>query len=187
MDLASLLVSIVAVLLAVISIYIAIYFNYISKKLYLELENEHFADAKVINLQNNPMARYFHITANNGHDRKTAKNCRVYLISLKNESDANELLNAELPLKWRGYQAYVNIDIPAKEMKKFDAFFVFHGKPSKIQMQALVDSESMLPRANGNIRLRAKYKITADGFKDKEKEFIITLSDDLLKVKIENA
>jgi hypothetical protein len=175
-------ISVIALILSIIGVFLVIYYNYNSGKLSFQIEKEHFTDAQIVNLPNNPVARYFHITICNEHGYKTAKNCRIYLTSLKEENDEKELITTELPLKWKGYQPYIPIDIYPKERKKFDAFFVLHQKPDTIQLQAITDSTAILPKVHGELRLHAKYKISADGCKSREETFIINLSSDLNKV-----
>ena len=53
-----------------------------------------------------------------------------------------------------------------------------------MHIQAFVDFTALLPKIQGNMQLIARYKVTADGFKTKEKDFKITLSNNLKDAKI---
>ena len=182
-------IGVYAAIIGTISFALTIYFKHIPNKLDLELDKsqaDNYGDAVITNQPQTPKGRFFHVGVVDKHGRKTARNCKAYITSLKEEATGKELLTQELPLKWRGYQTNLpSIDIPPNKAEKFDAFFVLHNAPDRILMQAFVDSTAILPNAKGNKKLRAKYRITADGFKAKEKEFIITLSSQLSDVKIE--
>jgi hypothetical protein len=182
-------IGVYAAIIGTIGFALTMYFAHMPNKLDLELDKrqaDNYGDAVITNQLQTPKGRFFHVRAVNKHVRKTARNCKVYITSLKEEAAGKELLTQELPLKWRGYQMNLpSIDVPPNKAEKFDAFFVLHNEPDRILMQAFVDSTAILPNVKGNKKLRAKYRITADGFKAKEKEFIITLSSQLSDVKIE--
>jgi len=181
-------IGVYAAIVGTIGLTLTIYFAYSPDKLELlldKLDQNNFGDAIIQNQPGEPRARFFHIIVKNKHNRKTAENTKVYIISLKVEDNGKELLISELPLKWRGYPINItSIDIPPNESRKFDAFFVLHNSPSTIQMQAFVDSTALLPQIQGNVRLTARYKVTADGFKTKKRDFQITLSNQLQNVGI---
>ena len=183
-------IGVYAAIVGTVGFFLTIYFAYSPNKLDLLLDplpQNNFGDAVIQNQPGSPPGRFFHIIVRNDHKRKTAKNSKAYIIDLEEEGNGNKLLTSELPLKWRGYQMNIpSIDIPPNESRKFDAFFVLHNAPSSIQMQAFVDSTALLPRIQGNVRLKACYRVTADGFKTKEKDFLITLSNQLHKVNIES-
>ncbi len=181
-------IGVYAAIVGTVGFFLTLYFAYSPNKINLlldKLDQNNFGDAVIQNQPGAPPGRFFHIIVNNNHKRKTAKNSKAYIISLKAEGNEKELLTSELPLKWSGYQMNItSIDIPPKESRKFDAFFVLHSAPSVIQMQAFVDSTALLPHIQGNGRLTARYRVTADGFKTKEKDFHITLSNQLQDVRI---
>ena len=180
-------ISIYAAIIGTVGFFLAIYFAYTPDKIEISLDKlaqNNFGDAVIQNQSGTPMARFFHIIVENKHQKRTAKNSKVYITSLKVEGNEKELLTSELPLKWRGYPM-TTIDIPPNESKKFDAFFVLHNSPNKLYLQAFVDSTALLPSIQGNLQLIARYRVTADGFKTKEKDFKITLSNNLQDVKIE--
>jgi hypothetical protein len=127
------------------------------------------------------MARFFHIKVENTHKNKDAKNCKAYVVSLRVKSTNKELLNSELPLKWRGYPTAV-LDIQHKKFEKFDAFHVEHSEPDRILFNAYIDSTALIPVIKMTDELIVKYRVTADGFKSKEKEFIIVLDKTLVNV-----
>jgi len=185
------IMSVVGILIAMVSL---INQYYIPDKLDLKLNlsNNNYEDAAMIlNGQQmivGPMARYFHVEVINKHNKKLAKNCKVYLVSLMEEGENKELLyqNQMLPLKWKGYPSFI-IDIPPNGAQKFDAFYVIHNEPDRLLLNAFADFTKLIPNVKGNKKLRVKYRVTADNFKAKEKEFIITLSNQLSNVKIEAA
>ena len=181
-------IGVYAAIIGTIGFLLTIYFAYTPNTLDLSVDNDplnNYGDAVIQNQPGTPNGRFFHIEVRNLHKRITAKNSKAYLISLKHENNDTELLNSELPLKWRGYQIVSpSIDIPPSESRKFDAFFVLHNIPNVIQMQALVDSTALLPKIQGDLNLRARYRVTADGVRTKERVFAITLSSQLSDVKI---
>ena len=182
------IIGIYAAIIGTLGFILAIYFAHPSNKLELTIDENsqnNFADARVVNIPETPVARYFQIIVKNNHKRKAAKNCRVYLSSIKEIGNEKEFLSSELPLKWRGYQIImIGIEIPPKQERKFDAFQIFHQNPSELQINAFIDSSSLMPRLSGNKKLKAIYRVTADNFKTKEKTFIITLSTNLNDVAI---
>jgi hypothetical protein len=182
-------IAVYAAIIGTIGFFLTIYFAYTPNKLELSLDDNpqnNYGDAVIQNQSNTPSGRFFHIIVQNNHKRKTAKNSKPYLISLKAAGKENELSGSELQLKWRGYPINIPfIDIPPSESRKFDAFFVLHNVPNAIQMQAFIDSTALLPRVQDSGKYRACYRITADGFRTKEGEFVITLSNQLSGVKIE--
>lgn len=181
-------IGVYAAIIGTVGFILTVYFAHTPDKLDLTLDKlpqNNFGDAVIQNQPGSPSARFFHVIALNNHKKKTAKNSKAYIVSLREEGNESELLKSELPLKWRGYQINMpSIDIPPKESRKFDAFFVLHDIPDAIQMQAFVDSTDFLPRVRGNITLRARYRVTADGFKAKEREFLVTLHSSLQNVNI---
>jgi len=186
--------SVVGILIAMVSL---INQYYIPDKLYLKLNpsNNNCEDAPIIihngqQMTVGPTARFFHVEVINKHNKKPAKNCKVYLVSLMEEGENKELLyqNQMLQLKWKGYPfPMIMIDIPPNSAQKFDAFYVIHNEPDRLLLNAFVDFTKLIPNVKGNKKLRVKYRVTADNFKAKEKEFIITLSNQLSNVKIEAA
>lgn len=182
-------IGVYAAVIGTISFALTIYFAHMPNKLDMQLyrrQEENYEDAVITNQPHTPMGRFFHITVVNMHKRKTARNCKAYITSLREENNAKELLTQELPLKWRGYQMNLpSIDIPPNKTEKFDAFLILHNEPDRIQMQAFVDSTAVLPNVKGNKKLIGRYRITSDDFRVKEREFVITLSSQLKDVKIE--
>jgi len=181
-DVYTITVSTVSLILGLIHQY------YIPDKLDLKLNLSNYEDATILNDPQRPVARYFHVEVINKHDKKPAKNCKAYLVSLMEEGDNKELLyqNQMLQLKWKGYP-FPMIDIPPNGAQKFDAFYVIHNEPDRLLLNAFVDFTKLIPNVKGNRKLRLKYRVTADNFKAKEKEFIITLSNQLSNIKIEAA
>lgn len=181
-------IAIYAAIIGTFGLFLTIYINTQSNKLKITLDINskiNYADAKIMNIQRIPIARYFHIMVKNNHKRKTAKNCKAYMTSIKENNSDLELMSTEVPLKWSGYQStMVAIDIPPMQDRKFDAFFVFHQKPDELQLNAFIDSTSLMPKVSGERKLKINFKVTADNFKTKEISFLVTLSQNLNNVAI---
>lgn len=120
-------IGIYAAIIGTIGFLLTIYSKYSPDKIDLLLdkpEQKNFSDAAIPDMQQ--QARFFHITVKNKHNKKTAKNCKAYLVSLKVVGNEKELLKSELPLKWEGYSINIPyIDISPNKSKKFDAFLYF--------------------------------------------------------------
>jgi hypothetical protein len=183
------IISIYAAIVGTIGLFLTLYLAfYKSNKLEVIVSREkkdNYSDAIIQNLPGTPKARFFHITVKNKDKRKPAENCKAYLISLKEYDKGSELLSSELPLKWKGYQPIINaVEIPPLQERKFDAFHVLHQKPDMLLINAIIDSTSLLPRTTGRMKIKAEYKVTANGFKTKHGNFVISLSPDLDEVDI---
>jgi hypothetical protein len=151
-------------------------------KLELCLIDGTFGDVDLVNSQHVP-SRFFHVAVKNNHKKMIARNCYVYLISLRNSQTGEEYVKQSSELKWRGYQIPF-ADILPKTYRKFDAFWVVKNKPDTLILNAFLDSTQLIPRIQGQISLIAEYWVVSENFKTVKGSFQINLDKDLNKVSI---
>jgi hypothetical protein len=123
-------------------------------------------------------AGFFHIGVRNRHNSKTATNCYVYLekATMLDPPTAIDCPAAELV--WAGY-SLPNVRIPPGTARKFDAFFIRHDVPSKLQFHTFSTSPEFIPSVEGAGRYELTYLVVADSFPTARGSFILTLGTSL--------
>ncbi len=149
-----------------------------SGRLELALADPSFGDAAVLNAQGAP-ARFFHLSVRNRDDKRIARNCYAYLVSLKQAGTNNELLVQGLPLKWRGVPTFPYESIPSNSERRFDAFWILIGQPDRLLLNAFVDSSQLVPNVAGPVDLIAVYRVISENFTPREGTFVIHLDSKL--------
>ncbi len=155
---------------------------YIPNKLELSLMDPPFEDAIDYSAAQHTTSRFFHIVVKNSHKRTMAKNCKAYLISMK-ETGGKELVNTTIPLKWRGFPTLI-IDIAPIGEERFDAFHIEFGNLTSISFNSYVDSTALIPIAKFPGKYEVTYRVTSDNFKPKERSFTVNLSVNATEVYI---
>jgi hypothetical protein len=122
--------------------------------------------------------RFFHIDVRNRHRSKIATNCYVYL-----ERAINRHTSAEIPLKtvefkWAGY-VLPNAHILPGQIRRFDAFWIAHERPTQLQFNVYCDASDYIPHIEGEGAYRLSYAVVADNFPPARRTFILDLNKSL--------
>ena len=90
----------------------------------LERDDKDFEEVRYVKGENRP-GRFYHIKAKNRHRQEIARNCVVYLESIRDLSN-DEVRTLELvEFKWKGVKT-AGVSIPPKLFRSFDAFYVYY-------------------------------------------------------------
>jgi hypothetical protein len=150
-------------------------------ELVLEREPGQFSDAQRVfpSGQSAGMARFFHVNVRNRHRRNTARNCYVYLERMVNLTTSAEIPLKAVEFKWAGY-LLPNAHIPAGQVRKFDAFWVFNSSPADVLFNVFADSNEYIPRIPTAVgRYELTYLVVADDFPPARGSFILSLQNSL--------
>ena len=94
----------------------------------------------------NRRARFFQIDVTNNHKTKIARDCFVYLESIRNLETGDHIPVMTIEFKWEAYLSPSAIILPMS-FRRFDAFFVYHDEPNRL----LFNPHSDFPGACPNI------------------------------------
>jgi hypothetical protein len=122
--------------------------------------------------------RFFHIDVHNCHRTKTAANCYVYLEKARNLATSMETPLRAIEFKWAGYML-PNAHIPPGKTRRFDAFWIAHDLPTKLQFNVYSDATDYIPTIEGEGRYELTYLVLADGFPECRGTFILNLDKSL--------
>jgi len=152
-------------------------------ELVLERDSRQFTDANRIesgpgNTSRVFEARFFHIDVRNRHRTKTATNCYVYLARAVNLDNSEEIPLKTIEFKWAGY-TLPNAQIPARQARAFDAFWVAKQDPTKLQFNIFSDATDYFPRIQGEGLYRFDYSVGSDNFPTAAGAFVLALSKTL--------
>jgi len=155
---------------------------YVPNKLELSLLDPPFEDVIDYSATQHTTSRFSHIVVKNNHKRTMAKNCKAYLIGMK-ETGGKELVNTPIPLKWRGFPTLI-MDIAPNGEERFDAFHIEFGNLTPISFNSYVDSTALIPIAKFPGKYEVTYRVTSGNFKPKERAFTVNLSVNATEVYI---
>jgi hypothetical protein len=130
-------------------------------------------------LQNNgETARFFHVTVHNLHRFKTATNCNVYLESASKlgQPIATPLPVNSVEFKWAGY-VFPSVNIPPRNKRRFDAFFVLPSQPTRLFFRTFSDSIEFTPQIHGAGKYELGYLVISENFPPARASLILTLSE----------
>ena len=119
--------------------------------------------------------RFFHIDVRNRHRDKIATNCYVYLAKAINLNTSEEIPLETVEFKWTGY-VLPNAHILPKQVRRFDAFWIAHDRPTQLQFNVYSDVTDYIPRIEGDGR---SYVVVADNFPASKGSFTLSLSKSL--------
>jgi hypothetical protein len=151
-------------------------------ELALERESGQFVDAKrmehIQGQQRFFLGRFFHIDVRNLHREKTATNCYVYLEKATNLDTSAEIPVKAVEFKWAGY-ILPNAHVLPGTARRFDAFWISHDLPSKLQFNLYSDATDYIPSIEGDGRYELSYLVLADNFPACRRSFILSLNGSL--------
>jgi hypothetical protein len=151
-------------------------------QLILELEPAQFSDANRVEYSQGQQryfpGRFFHIDVRNLHRDKTATNCYAYMERAINLDTSTEIPVRAVEFKWAGY-ILPNANIPPATARRFDAFWIAHDLPTKMQFNVYSDATDYIPAIEGEGQYELSYLILADNFPPSRRSFILTLSKSL--------
>ncbi len=126
--------------------------------------------------------RFYHLTINNKHYNKHAKNCLGYLERIYDCTKKEEIHHQSIEFKWEGYRVLPNATILSKSYRKLDAFYITWKRKPKINFNIFADSSDMFPK----IKLPGKYDLTyviiSDNFRKVGARFRLLLDKDINKI-----
>jgi hypothetical protein len=138
----------------------------------LERDAAQHGDAQFFGTQD--FGRFFHIAVRNRHRHKTATNCYVYLEKATKLDPFTEIPLNAAEFKWAGY-VQPNAHIPPGTARRFDAFYIRHDLPSRLQFNVFADSTEFIPRIEGEGRYELRYLVVSDNFPPTRGSFVVEL------------
>jgi hypothetical protein len=160
-------------------------------ELVLEREQGQFTDANRLEQPLGQQAgliqgRFFHIDVRNRHRDKTAMNCYAYLEKAINLDTSVEIPLRAVEFKWAGL-VLPNAHIPPGKARRFDAFWIPHHLPTKLQFNVYSDATDYIPHIEGEGRYEFSYLVLADNFPASRASFILSLNKSLSLTTFENS
>lgn len=152
--------------------------------LVLELEASHYKDAR--RLPENRLARFFHITVRNLHERKMARSCYAYLERVSQMPGGINIPVETIEFKWAGY-LLPNVVIGPRQARRFDAFWVFHDTPSRLQFNVLADSTDFIPRIRDIGDYHLTYTVISENFAPTKQTFAVHVGHSLEEIRFQVA
>jgi hypothetical protein len=120
------------------------------------------------------VGKYFHVNVRNRHREKLALNCCVYLENAIKRPDINIPLKT-IEFKWAGTR-WPSVGIAAGTSRLFDAFFIRHPQPNKVEFQVHTDSTEYFPQIPQEVgEYELAYLVTAENFPPARGRFILDL------------
>jgi hypothetical protein len=147
-------------------------------ELILERDPKQFTDPYHLGL--NQQTRYFSIGVRNRHRNKVARNCYVYLERVTKLEPRGEIPLKAIEIKWAAY-TLPNANIPPGTVREFDAFFIAHGVPEKLNISNMfTDAPSyVFPKIEGKGLYQLQYVVVSDNFPAARGTFKLNLSGSL--------
>ena len=152
--------------------------------LLLEREAGQYVDAR--RLPANRIARFFHITVRNLHERKMARNCYAYLQRVRQIPSGIDIPVETIEFKWAGY-LFPNAVIGPRQVRRFDAFWVFHDTPGRLQFNVIADSTEFVPRIGGIGDYHLTYTVISENFAPTKQTFALHVGDRLEDIQFQVA
>ena len=176
MSVISIEIGVIAVVLAVIGILMQIP----QDKLELGLMDVAFKDSVGVNKQ---PARLLLVAVRNKDKRKTARNCYVFMKSLRNAETGEEYIKEVFGLTWSEYKS-PSAHILPETYREFNSFLRMKSRSDMPLMDDFFDSDQLIPPTQGLADLIAEYWVVSDNFKIAKGVFVIHLDKDMDKVSI---
>ncbi len=94
----------------------------------------------------------------------------------------------EIPLnsvefKWAGY-VLPNAHIPPRSVRRFDAFWIQHGRPAELGFNVFSDSTEFIPHIQGAGEYELVYAIVSDNFPIARATLTLKLSETLARTSL---
>lgn len=122
-----------------------------------------FDDAHIINIPDRPLARFFHLTAENLNAWKVAVNCAAYVESIVDLRSSVSIPIRTAELKWAGYNQPTVAILP-KSYRDLDAFFVLHNQPQILHFNCFSDSGYFMRPIQGPAKFQLNYVVISETF-----------------------
>lgn len=124
--------------------------------------------------------RYFNIRVRNRHRDKVARNCYAYLEKATTLEPRSEIPLKAIEIKWAAY-TFPNANIPPGTVRDFDAFFITHGHPEKLNISSMfTDAPSyVFPSIEGKGLYELQYVVVCDNFPAARGTFKLNLDSSL--------
>jgi hypothetical protein len=151
-------------------------------ELVLTREPGYFADAKQVPLEK--WGRFFHVGVHNRHRNKIAMNCCVYLEKATALDSGVEIPVKTVEFKWEGYML-PNAHIQPGTVRKFDAFWMLHDQPTKLEFNMFCDASYFYPQIASAGRYELTYLVVADNFPPARRSLILNLNSSLSETSLE--
>jgi hypothetical protein len=120
--------------------------------------------------------RYFSIEVRNRHRNKVARNCYVYLEKAIKLEPLREIPLKAVEIKWAAY-TLPNANIPPGTVREFDAFFIVHDKPEKLNISSMFTDAPwfIFPQIEGKGLYELQYVVVSDNFPAARGKFKLNL------------
>jgi len=147
-------------------------------ELILERDPKQHTDPYHVGFQKH--TRYFSIEVRNRHRNKVARNCYVYLEKAIKLEPRSEIPLKAVEIKWAAY-TLPNANIPPGTVRAFDAFFIIHDRPEKLNISNMfTDAPSFVfPQIEGKGLYELQYVVVSDNFPAARGTFKLNLSGSL--------
>lgn len=147
-------------------------------ELVLDRKPEDFTDPVIRNT--GKIGRFFHVGVSNRHRTKAALNCCAYLEKLSVLDSGTDIPLRAVEFKWEGY-LLPNAHIPARTVRRFDAFWILHERPTELQFNTpFCDAWPYLPNIRGaGSQYKLTYLVLSDNFPPARKSFVLKLDNSL--------
>jgi len=137
-----------------------------------------FSDAVVVNQQEKPKARFFHLSINNLNHKRIALDCVGYVESIKDLTKDKQIDFQTTELKWAGY-TQPSVAIIHKSYRKLDAFLLYHHRPTTLYFNCFSDSSDFMKPIQGPGDFELTYVIISKNFPLARAKFKIHLGNQL--------
>jgi hypothetical protein len=131
-------------------------------------------------------SRYYHVNVENRHLTKTARDCLVFLQSVKNIASGKTEVIELREIKWKG-MTIASISIPPQSSRSFDAFYVFHDAPHVAILgfnMFIIDYTGYLAQLTGPGEFELCFIVYSDKFAPAKVLFKLTLGSTLEQVNL---
>jgi hypothetical protein len=134
-------------------------------------------------------ARFYHIQVRNLNHNNTARNCTVYLQSVRNLQNDQEFFPEPVEMKWKGLRIQSSL-IPPRYTREFDGIIFFpQSNETYIGMNSfLTDYTGYLTeyRLSGPGRFLLEYVVFCDNFRPTRRRFIVSIGNDMQIISLQN-
>ncbi len=142
-------------------------------------ETQQFTDAT--RQPPNAKARFFHVEVKNLHRYKAAINCRVYLDEIRNIKNDENIPLQVVEFKWAGYTLPDAVIRPGSR-RRFDAFYVLHQDPTRLEFNLFTDSTEFIPRIPGPGDFKMSYAVISENFQVARGAFALHVGNNLEEI-----
>lgn len=107
--------------------------------------------------------RFYYIAVHNLHRSRTATDCYAYLEKAIALDSKSKIQFRSVEFKWAGYN-YPSVNIPPRNERSFDAFFILHSDPTRLQFRTFSDSRECIPQIQGKGKYQLDYLVVSENF-----------------------